>query len=83
MDKCVHHWRCADAADGKVPAVCLKCGAETIFEPKFLDGRSALEFTSPWTDMRLRTFGGTRYLSPNHSGGWSGDLDNAVKALEG
>lgn len=83
MDGCIHHWLCENGANGKVPAACLKCGAETVFEPKFIDGRSALDFGSHWVDMRLRTHGGTRYLSPRHSGGWSGDVDNAVKVLEG
>ncbi|GAI13520.1 unnamed protein product [marine sediment metagenome] len=72
MDKCIHHWLCENGANGKVPAACLKCGAQTVFEPKFIDGRSALDFGSNWVDMRLRTHGG-----------WSGDLDNAVKVLEG
>lgn len=83
MEGCIHHWLCEMGSNGKVPAACLKCGAETVFEPKFVDGRSALDFGSNWADMRLRTLGGTRYLSPRHSGGWRGDVDNAVKVLEG
>lgn len=78
-----HYWLCELGEDGKVPAVCKFCALKTIFEPKFIDGRSALGYGSNWVDMRLRTHGGTRYLSPRHSGAWSGDVDNAVKVLEG
>lgn len=63
MNGCVHHWRCERGESGKVPAVCLKCGAETSFEPKFLDGHSALEGTSPWAGP---------WEEMGHAFGWTG-----------
>ena len=29
---CVHSWLCGEAVDGKVPAVCKRCGAKMEFE---------------------------------------------------
>lgn len=55
---CIHHWLCETGEDGKVPAVCLKCGTETVFEPRFIDGRSALDFDRPWADLRLLRLAG-------------------------
>ena len=39
MKGCIHHWRCEIGKNGKVPALCLKCGADTVFQPQFMYGR--------------------------------------------
>lgn len=38
MSKCIHHWMCDVGEDGKVPARCKKCGAETIFKTRYKVG---------------------------------------------
>ena len=30
---CQHNWVCSETKDGKIPAVCKRCGEETEFSP--------------------------------------------------
>lgn len=83
MAKCIHYWLCETGENGKVPARCLKCNKRTVFEPKLLDGHSALDFDSSWLDLRVRAYGGAKRLSPRRSGAWRGDWDNVVRIVEG